>query len=57
MPEKENGTYLDVINQKNLIYGVFGIFFYVGAEVTIGSYLVNYFLDMNLVDSIKTIQL
>ena len=53
MPEKENGTYLDVINQKNLIYGVFGIFFYVGAEVTIGSYLVNYFLDMNLVDSIK----
>ena len=53
MPEKGNGTYLDVINQKNLIYGVFGIFFYVGAEVTIGSYLVNYFLDMNLVDSIK----
>ena len=53
MPEKENGAYLDVINQKNLIYGVFGIFFYVGAEVTIGSYLVNYFLDMNLVDSIK----
>ena len=53
MPDKENGTYLDVINQKNLIYGVFGIFFYVGAEVTIGSYLVNYFLDMNLVDSIK----
>ena len=53
MPERENGTYLDVINQKNLIYGVFGIFFYVGAEVTIGSYLVNYFLDMNLVDSIK----
>ena len=53
MPKKESGTYLDAINQKNLIYGVFGIFFYVGAEVTIGSYLVNYFLDMNLVDSIK----
>ena len=53
MPKKESGTYIDAINQKNLIYGVFGIFFYVGAEVTIGSYLVNYFLDMNLVDSIK----
>ena len=53
MPKKESGTYLDAINQKNLIYGVFGIFFYVGAEVTIGSYLVNYFLDMNLVGSIK----
>ena len=52
MPKKENGTYLDAINQKNLIYGVIGIFFYVGAEVTIGN-LVNYFLDMNLVDSIK----
>ena len=53
MPKKESGTYLDAINQKNLIYGVIGIFFYVGAEVTIGSYIVNYFLDMNLVDSIK----
>lgn len=53
MPKKESGTYLDAINQKNLMYGVFGIFFYVGAEVTIGSYLVNYFLDMNLVDPIK----
>ena len=53
MPKKESGTFLDAINQKNLIYGVFGIFFYVGAEVTIGSYLVNYFLDMNLFDSIK----
>ena len=53
MPKTESGTYLDAINQKNLIYGVIGIFFYVGAEVTIGSYLVNYFLDMNLVDSIK----
>lgn len=28
--------------------GVFGIFLYVGAEVAIGSYLVNYFLDMGL---------
>ena len=53
MPKKESGTYLDAINQRNLMYGVFGFFFYVGAEVTIGSYLVNYFLDMNLVDSIK----
>ena len=53
MPEEESGTYLDAINQKNLMYGVFGIFFYVGAEVAIGSYLVNYFLDMNLVESIQ----
>jgi FHS family L-fucose permease-like MFS transporter len=33
--------------------GVLGILFYVGAEVAIGSYLVNYFLDMNMVDVIK----
>jgi FHS family L-fucose permease-like MFS transporter len=53
MPEKEGGTYKEAINEKNLMYGVFGIFFYVGAEVAIGSYLVNYFLDMNLVEIIK----
>ena len=53
MAEKEGGTFLYAITQKNLIYGVFGIFFYVGAEVAIGSYLVNYFLDMNLVESIQ----
>lgn len=33
--------------------GVLGIFVYVGAEVAIGSYLVNYFLDMNLVPLIR----
>ena len=47
------GSYADVFKKKNLILGVLGIFFYVGAEVAIGSYLVNYFLDMNLVDLIK----
>jgi FHS family L-fucose permease-like MFS transporter len=33
--------------------GILGIFFYVGAEVAIGSYLVNYFLEMNMVEVIK----
>ena len=33
--------------------GVLGIFVYVGAEVAIGSYLVNYFMDMNLVPLIR----
>lgn len=51
--EKSSGTYLDLFKQKNLMLGVLGIFFYVGAEVAIGSYLVNYFLDMNLVPLIK----
>jgi MFS transporter, FHS family, L-fucose permease len=51
--EESTGTYLDAFKNKNLMLGVLGIFFYVGAEVAIGSYLVNYFLDMNLVDVIK----
>ncbi|MBL4568680.1 MAG: hypothetical protein JKY69_03170 [Flavobacteriaceae bacterium] len=33
--------------------GAIGIFVYVGAEVAIGSYLVNYFLDMNMAEAIK----
>jgi len=53
MNETSTGTYAEVFQNKNLMLGVLGIFFYVGAEVAIGSYLVNYFLDMNLVDVIK----
>ncbi|NND52015.1 MAG: sugar MFS transporter [Flavobacteriaceae bacterium] len=53
MNEKSTGTYSKAFKQKNLMLGVLGIFFYVGAEVAIGSYLVNYFLDMNLVSVIK----
>ncbi|RZW53393.1 MAG: sugar MFS transporter [Flavobacteriaceae bacterium] len=51
--ETSTGTYTEAFKQKNLMLGVLGIFFYVGAEVAIGSYLVNYFLDMNLVETIK----
>jgi FHS family L-fucose permease-like MFS transporter len=51
--ETSTGTYAEAFKQKNLMLGVLGIFFYVGAEVAIGSYLVNYFLDMNLVEVIK----
>ncbi|MGB0523421.1 MAG: sugar MFS transporter [Flammeovirgaceae bacterium] len=51
--ENATGSYAAAFQQKNLMFGVLGIFFYVGAEVAIGSYLVNYFLDMNLVEVIK----
>lgn len=37
-----------LLKNKMVLTGVLGIFLYVGAEVAIGSYLVNYFLDMNL---------
>lgn len=53
MSETSTGTYSQALKHKNLMLGVLGIFFYVGAEVAIGSYLVNYFLDMNLVTVIK----
>ena len=51
--ESSTGTYTKAFKEKNLMLGVLGIFFYVGAEVAIGSYLVNYFLDMNMVSVIK----
>ena len=53
MSETSTVTYAEAFQNKNLMLGVLGIFFYVGAEVAIGSYLVNYFLDMNLVEVIK----
>ncbi|MCV6631704.1 MAG: glucose/galactose MFS transporter, partial [Flavobacteriaceae bacterium] len=51
--EKDAGTYLQALKHKRLSLGVLGIFFYVGAEVAIGSYLVNYFLEMNMAEAIK----
>ena len=47
------GTYLEALKNKGLRLGVMGIFFYVGAEVAIGSYLVNYFLELNVIESIR----
>jgi MFS transporter, FHS family, L-fucose permease len=45
---KVNYSYSEVFTQKSLLLGALGIFLYVGAEVAIGSYLVNYFLEMNM---------
>ncbi|UZH54088.1 sugar MFS transporter [Salinimicrobium tongyeongense] len=42
-----------VLKDRNLVMGAFGLFFYVGAEVAIGSYMVNYFLSLNLPDVIR----
>ena len=48
------GAYAQARENKKLMMGALGIFVYVGAEVSIGSYLVNYFLDMNLAETIKS---
>ncbi len=42
------GTYAEALKRPRLMWGAMGIFLYVGAEVAIGSYLVSYFLSLNL---------
>lgn len=51
--ESPKGGYIKVLQNKSLVMGAIGIFVYVGAEVAIGSYLINYFLEMNLATLIK----
>ena len=46
-------NYGQALKHTRLSLGAVGIFFYVGAEVAIGSFLVNYFLDMELADVIR----
>jgi MFS transporter, FHS family, L-fucose permease len=46
-------NYGEALKHKRLSLGAIGIFVYVGAEVAIGSYLVSYFLDMNLAEVIR----
>ena len=50
---KSQSNYGAALKNRKLQLGTIGIFLYVGAEVAIGSYLVNYFLDMNMVEVIK----
>lgn len=42
------GGYGTVLQNKRLVYGAIGIFVYVGAEVAIGSYMVNYGLELGV---------
>jgi len=41
--DSKKHTYADALRQRHVLFGVLGIFFYVGAEVAIGSLAVNYF--------------
>ena len=43
-----DGSKMKLIQQRHLILGVVAIFVYVGAEVSIGSFLVNYFSQPNI---------
>ena len=53
LKERPRSQYSQVLKDRKLVLGALGIFVYVGAEVTIGSYLINYFLDMNLAGLIR----
>ena len=48
LQESPKGGYTRLFKNKYVMMGVVGIFVYVGAEVSIGSFLVLYFMDMNL---------
>lgn len=48
MKAADNSGYLRALKNPTLVLGAIGILVYVGAEVAIGSYLVNYFLSMQL---------
>ena len=45
--------YAQLLKHKKFLLGVLGIFMYVGAEVSIGSFLVNYFQELRVIDIIK----
>ena len=51
--KKASNNYREVLKNKNLVLGAIGIFFYVGAEVALGSYMVNYFLNLDLATTVR----
>ncbi|AZQ42776.1 sugar MFS transporter [Nonlabens ponticola] len=48
LQETAKGGYSALLKKTSVWMGAAGIFVYVGAEVAIGSYLVNYFINLNL---------
>ncbi|MGJ8665692.1 MAG: sugar MFS transporter [Patiriisocius sp.] len=52
LQESPKDGYSQLFKKKYVMMGVLGIFVYVGAEVAIGSFLVLYFMDMNLAQSV-----
>lgn len=48
--QADESRWQDVLKEKGLLLGVIGIFAYVGAEVAIGSFLVNYVMEISQVN-------
>lgn len=53
LPLKDGGGYREALRHGRLRWGALAIFLYVGAEVAIGSYAVNYFMSMDLADLVR----
>ncbi|NGM65779.1 sugar MFS transporter [Sphingobacterium sp. SGR-19] len=51
--DESSNDYGRVLRNKNLVLGAIAIFFYVGCEVALGSYMVNYFLQLDLAPIIR----
>ncbi|MBI6120635.1 sugar MFS transporter [Salegentibacter maritimus] len=51
--KEASNDYRKVLKNKNLILGAIGLFCYVGAEVALGSYMVNYFLSLDLATTVR----
>lgn len=46
--------YIEAFKNRRLRYGAIGIFVYVGAEVAIGSYMVNYGLSLEVAEALRS---
>lgn len=55
--EKDEGSWSSVFKEPGLILGMVGIFTYVGAEVSIGTFLVNYIQEMSQLSETKAANL
>lgn len=53
----EKASWRTVLGNKNLVFGMLGIFAYVGAEVSIGSFLVNYVISMRKMEAAEAANL
>jgi FHS family L-fucose permease-like MFS transporter len=53
LESEDTGTYRKALSRRTVWLGILAIFFYVGAEVTIGTAAITYFMEMNLDQIIK----
>ncbi|UBZ08430.1 sugar MFS transporter [Salegentibacter mishustinae] len=51
--KEASNDYRKVLKNRNLILGSIALFCYVGAEVSLGSYMVNYFLSLDLAATVR----